>query len=133
MVTVSAHSATGMRAIDVITITEIGTIMIEIGVIVTVGIAVSASIVTGIMADGAPVYVSKTKMATFTAGITEDLRNGEGPRWFSPAGLPNSPASLESPSRCPNKPAAGFRCGGWAYRFFPGSHPCGAALVEKPF
>jgi hypothetical protein len=75
-VTASAHSETGMKARDVITITETGTIVIEIVVIVTVGIAVSATTVTGIIAGAVPVYVSKTKMATFTAGITEDLRNG---------------------------------------------------------
>jgi hypothetical protein len=79
-VTASARSETGMKARDVITITETGTIVIVIEIVVIVieivaaGIGVSASTVTGIIAGAVPVCVSKTKMATFTAGITEDLR-----------------------------------------------------------
>jgi hypothetical protein len=93
-VTASARSETGMKARDVITITETGTIVIAIETvvieIVAAGIAVSASTVTGIIAGAVPVYVSKTKMATFTAGITEDLRNGRRfarGRWPRPSPL----------------------------------------------
>jgi hypothetical protein len=97
-VTASARSETGMKARDVITITETGTIVIAIETvaivivieIVAAGIAVSASTVTGIIAGAVPVCVSKTKMATFTAGITEDLRNGRRfarGRWPRPSRL----------------------------------------------